>query len=65
MVCTAPSLTMESHEGIVATGTASGMETKPQPYKRRHSSFHPRRKSIESGMDGDDRLLLKVRAIRH
>jgi hypothetical protein len=58
MVCTTPSLTVESHEEV-PMATASGIESR-KPYRRRHSSFHPRRNSTESGMDGEDRLLLKV-----
>lgn len=61
MVCTSPSLTVESYEDV-STAVASGTGTEGQKpvYRRRHSSFHPRRKSTESGLDGDDRLLLKV-----
>jgi len=64
MVCTGPSLTVESyeeHDSAVATGK-DNRDEKPIN-RRRHSSFHPRRKSTDSGMDGDDRLLLKVCSI--
>ncbi|KAI9053619.1 hypothetical protein LZ554_002573 [Drepanopeziza brunnea f. sp. 'monogermtubi'] len=62
MVCTGPSLTVESCEESNTAAIATGKddeENKPT-YRRRHSSFHPRRNSTESGIEGDDRLLLKV-----
>lgn len=65
MVCTTPSLTVESY-GDLNTAKASGAEgQKPLYNRRRHSSFNPRRNSTESGLDGDDRLLLRVRSKIH
>jgi adiponectin receptor len=64
MVCTSPSLTVESYEDISTAKTSSssreieGERQKPD-YRRRHSSFHPRRKSADS-MDGEEGLLLRV-----
>ncbi|PBP22669.1 hypothetical protein BUE80_DR006602 [Diplocarpon rosae] len=60
MVCTSPSLTVESFENETATATGKDGDGNKPIYRRRHSSFHPRRKSTELGMEGDDRLLLKV-----
>jgi adiponectin receptor len=59
MVCTSPSLTVESYEEITAA-SATGREDQNPIYRRRHSSFHPRRKSSGSVMDGEEGLLLKV-----
>jgi len=56
--CTSPSLTVESYEDITST-KASARDTLQPGYRRRHSSFHPRRKSADT-MDGDEGLLLKV-----
>lgn len=60
VVCTGPSLTVESYEDSdTATSTGTGKEEESKPmYRRRHSSFHPRRKS--DGAMEDDRLLLRV-----
>ena len=59
MACTSPSLTVESYEDITSAKT-SGTDDQKQIYRRRHSSFHPRRKSYENAMDGDEGLLLRV-----
>jgi len=63
MVCTGPSLTVESYEDIaVATTSAIKIEGEKPSYRRRHSSFHPRRKSSSAeSMDGEEGLLLRVR----
>lgn len=65
VVCTGPSLTVESYEDsdtATSTGTGAGNDEDSKPvYRRRHSSFHPRRKS--DGAMEDDRLLLRVRYI--
>lgn len=61
MVCTSPSLTLESYEDI-AIGTTSGADTNKPAYNRRHSSAHPRRQSSSSvSMDNEEGLLLKAR----
>jgi adiponectin receptor len=61
MVCTSPALTVESsYEEITTAATVTGREDQKPNYRRRHSSFHPRRKSCESVMDGEESLLLKV-----
>lgn len=58
VVCAGPSLTVESYEDS-NTATSTGKEDERKPtYRRRHSSFHPRRKS--DGAMEDDRLLLRV-----
>ncbi|KAH6675631.1 hemolysin-III related-domain-containing protein [Halenospora varia] len=59
MRCTPPALTVGSYEGISSAKT-SGAETSKPAYRRRHSSFHPRRNSSESIMDGEEGLLLRV-----
>jgi adiponectin receptor len=59
--CTSPALTLESsYEEINTVASVTGREEKKPTYKRLHSSFHPRRKSSESIMDGEEGLLLKV-----
>ncbi len=59
--CTSPALTLESsYEEINTVASVTGREEKMPIYRRRHSSFHPRRKSSESIMDGEEGLLLKV-----
>lgn len=61
MGCTSPALTVESaYEEIKTAASATGKEDQKPIYRRRHSSFHPRRKSSESMMDGEESLLLKV-----
>jgi adiponectin receptor len=61
MVCTSPSLTVESsYEEISTAASVTGREEQNPIYRRRHSSFHSRRKSSESVMDGEESLLLKV-----
>jgi adiponectin receptor len=63
MGCTSPSLTVESsYEEINTAASVSGRDNQKPIYRRRHSSFHPRRKSSESMMDGEESLLLKVSA---
>lgn len=58
MVCTGPSLTVESYEGI---SSALKIDNEKPCYRRRHSSFHPRRKSSSAeSMDGEEGLLLRV-----
>jgi adiponectin receptor len=53
-------LTVESYEDINTAKTTGKEEQKPI-YKRRHSSFHPRRRSSDyATMDGDEGLLLRV-----
>lgn len=59
MACTSPSLTVESYDDVV-TATTSGMDRGKPLYKRRHSSFHPRRRSSTTSLEGDDRLMLKA-----
>jgi adiponectin receptor len=60
-LCTSPALTLESsYEEINTFASVTGREEKKPIYRRRHSSFHPRRKSSESIMDGEEGLLLKV-----
>lgn len=61
MACTSPSLTtVESYEDITSARTtgAEEHENEKPSYRRRHSSFHPRRKSTE--MEGEESLLLRV-----
>jgi hypothetical protein len=59
VVCAGPSLTVESYEDSdTATSTGKEEEDNKPIYRRRHSSFHPRRKS--EGWMEDDRLLLRV-----
>lgn len=60
MVCAASSLTVESYEDVTTSTMASGREGAKPLNKRRHSSFHPRRKSSEQVMDGEESLMLKV-----
>jgi len=50
---------MESYGDITTVKTTGAEEQKPA-YRRRHSSFHPRRKSGDYSMDGEEGLLLKV-----
>jgi adiponectin receptor len=65
MVCTSPSLTVESYEDTAAA-KSSGIEQGSKPnYRRRHSSFHPRRMSSDHTMEGEEGLLLKVYAGTH
>ncbi|KAF4636085.1 hypothetical protein G7Y89_g2002 [Cudoniella acicularis] len=59
MRCTSPALTVESYEEITSA-KANGLEASKPIYRRRHSSFHPRRNSSESIMDGEEGLLLRV-----
>lgn len=59
MVCTSPSLTVESYEDITAAQSSAVDEAEKPSYRRRHSSFHPRRKSADT-IDGEEGLLLKV-----
>jgi adiponectin receptor len=56
-------VTLESYEDIFSAKTTGTEEQKPL-YKRRHSSFHPRRKSSGDVMDGEEGLLLKVWLLR-
>lgn len=59
MPCMSPAMTVESYED--GTGaTTSGVEASNQPYKRRHSSFHPRKLSLSVALEGEEGLLLKV-----
>jgi adiponectin receptor len=61
MACTSPALTVESsYEEIHSAASVTGREEKKPIYRRRHSSFHPRRKSSECIIDGEESLLLKV-----
>jgi adiponectin receptor len=61
MVCTGPSLTVESYEAV---SSALKIENEKPCYRRRHSSFHPRRKSSSAeSMDGEEGLLLRVRIV--
>jgi len=60
MRCTSPAVTVEEYEEISTATTTGAAEQKPV-YRRRHSSFHPRRKSSSGdAMDGDEGLLLRV-----
>jgi len=59
MACTSPSLTVESYEDMTSAQT-TGTDTDKPGYRRRHSSFHPRRKRESTEMDGEEGLLLKV-----
>jgi hypothetical protein len=60
MVCTSPSLTVESYEDITAAHSSAVDEYNKPNYRRRHSSFHPTRRSSSVAMDGEEGLLLKV-----
>jgi adiponectin receptor len=53
-------VTVESYEDVTKA-TTSGLETSTKPYKRRHSSFHPRKLSVSGILEGEEGLLLKVR----
>lgn len=59
MVCISPSLTVESWDDV-STAAASGVETNMPAYKRRHSSYNPRRDIRSDHMDHDDNLMLRV-----
>jgi adiponectin receptor len=64
MHATSPALTVEtSYEEISTAASVTGREEMKPIYMRRHSSFHPRRKSSECIMDGEESLLLKVYTI--
>ncbi|KAM3089057.1 inc metabolism membrane protein [Clarireedia jacksonii] len=60
MVCASPSLTVESYQDKTTTAKVSGREQSAPRSRRRHSSFHPRRKSSDQVMDGEEGLMLKV-----
>ena len=51
---------MESYENI-AVGKTTGLETDKPAYKRRHSSYVPRKPSVSDALKGEEGLLLKVR----
>ncbi len=59
MACTSPSMKVESYEDI-PVGKASGFETDKPAYRRRHSSFVPRKPSVSDALKGEEGLLLKV-----
>lgn len=64
MHATSPALTVEtSYEEINTAASVTGTEEMKPIYRRRHSSFHPRRKSSECIMDGEESLLLKVYSV--
>lgn len=59
MSCTS-SLTLTSQDDLAATSGADLQHLRPKQ-RRRHSFFIPRRKSlVDSNMDGDEGILLKV-----
>lgn len=62
MVHSTHALTVESYTDIksAATTSASGFDSQKPRYRRRHSSFHPRRMSCDGSLDGEESLLLKV-----
>ncbi|KAL3423851.1 izh family channel protein [Phlyctema vagabunda] len=59
MVCTSPSLTVESYEDITAAKSTATEQNAPI-YRRRNSSYHPRRASSDNAADSDERLQIKV-----
>ncbi|RDW77137.1 putative IZH3 [Coleophoma cylindrospora] len=60
MVCTSPSVTVESYEDITTARTTGTDDSNHPIYRRRNSSYHPRRNSYEN--DGEEGLSLKVDA---
>lgn len=60
MACISSSVTVESYEDITV-GKTTGLETDKPAYKRRHSSYVPRKPSVSDALKGEEGLLLKVR----
>ncbi|KAH8591405.1 hemolysin-III family protein [Bisporella sp. PMI_857] len=59
MACTGSSLTVESYNDLAETSGADRGDEK-HGYRRRHSSFHAKRKRESGEMEGEEGLLLKV-----
>lgn len=60
--CSGPSVTRPGDDKDQDPAQTSGLETKPEIRRRRHSHFIPRRRKsiVHSIMEGEEAVLLKV-----